>query len=67
MPFTLLETVKFKSFEEQMKYGFAENSKVRLEMREKYKGKRLSFQTSHNYNKNEYLLNVFEEGEYVYE
>lgn len=67
MSFTLLETVVFESFDEQMKYGFTENSKVQQEMREKYRGKNLSFQTSSNYNKNEYLLNVFERGESVYE
>lgn len=67
MSFTLLETVRFKTFDEQMKFGFAENSKVQREMREKYKGKNLSFQTSSLANKNEYLLNVFERGESVYE
>ncbi len=67
MSFTLLETIRFESFDEQMKFGFAENSKVQCEMREKYKGKNLSFQTSSHANKNEYLLNVFERGESVYE
>lgn len=67
MSFTLLETVRFETFDEQMKFGFAENSKVQREMREKYKGKNLSFQTSSHHNKKEYLLNVFERGESVYE
>ncbi len=61
MPFILLETVKFDTFEECHTLAFADNSKVRNEMRQKYAGKRLSFQSSTCVGKNEFLLNVFEE------
>ena len=60
MSFVLLETVRFESLDELQKFGFAENSPVQREMREKYHGRKLRFQTSSLACENEHLLNVFE-------
>lgn len=56
----LLETISYKTDDELNKYGFADDSRDRNKLREKYAGKELSFQSVSSLCKNLYQLNAFE-------
>lgn len=60
MAVKLLETVYYNNLEELQTLALPENSEIQNKMREKYKGKQLTFQTVSHYNKKLYCLNVFE-------
>ena len=60
MSIKLLESIQFESDEELTKKAFAPDTELKRELKEKYKGKNISFQTTSLYSKKEYFLNVFE-------
>ena len=57
--FTLLETLHF-TFVDLQAMAFGDNSKIRQELKNKYSDKKITFQSSSNFMKNEHILNVYE-------
>lgn len=56
---TLLETRHFTFADLQAK-AFGDNSQIRKEIRDKYPDKKIMFQSSSNFMKNEHILKVYE-------